>query len=494
MSLPKASVGRNSVPFQQNLPDKETLWQQTYLEAFHRNYDSVQRWTRWKDDHEHVKCALETLPNKLSHEVVIPFGSKALMKAKLVHTNEILTCIGGSYFVKQTAKQGVAMCERRIKQSEEMLSKLETERTLLSNRQTVPKLEEAFPNDDTKEIIEEYNEEAEAEWRRQHREREAEYRRKLSELRKVQVEKPPLQTEEDIFRRLDELELEEELNDELERLHAEYEADYENNDEEDEGESSEDEEDNENEDDESLASSPEQDIGNPKSELPLRKPDSKNPSDYEKTTVESSGPENYRPLGIPNYSLSPSCREAWTEETPVDFEALKKTRRISFADEASQSKLKNNVEEEASIYIRFNHSEQPSYVSTGTVPEATPPQDQEKPKYLTPADIYNKHKILHSPQPKSILKKSSSYPEKFQGGRAKPIQASASFGSCLGITFADSKEEDGGPNYQPVRDLSHLPPVLCDVQESATSASQSNSQETSQRPVSRFKQARQKRQ
>ena len=85
------------------------------FQAFHQNYESVQRWTRWKEDHERVKTTLSTLPDRLSHDVVIPFGSKALMKAKLVHTNEVLTCIGSSWFVKQTATQGMAMCDRRIK-------------------------------------------------------------------------------------------------------------------------------------------------------------------------------------------------------------------------------------------------------------------------------------------------------------------------------------------------------------------------------------------
>lgn len=47
-----------------------------------------------------------------------------------------------------------------------MLKKLDDEKILLSNRQRLPKLEEAFPSDDTKEIFEAYNEEAEAEWRR----------------------------------------------------------------------------------------------------------------------------------------------------------------------------------------------------------------------------------------------------------------------------------------------------------------------------------------
>lgn len=53
-----------------------------------------------------------------------------------------------------------------LAESDDMLKKLEKERTLLTDRQTVPKVEEAFSGDDTKEIVEEYNEEAEAEWRR----------------------------------------------------------------------------------------------------------------------------------------------------------------------------------------------------------------------------------------------------------------------------------------------------------------------------------------
>lgn len=85
-----------------------------FHQAFQKNYEAVQRWTRWKEDHERVKSNLATLPDKILHDVVVPFGSKALMKAKLVHTNEVLTCIGSSWFVKQSAKQGIEMCERRI--------------------------------------------------------------------------------------------------------------------------------------------------------------------------------------------------------------------------------------------------------------------------------------------------------------------------------------------------------------------------------------------
>lgn len=50
----------------------------------------------------------------------------------------------------------------------------------------------------------------------QHRKREKEYHQKLAELK--EKEKIDIRTEEDIFKRLDELELQEELEDEICRL------------------------------------------------------------------------------------------------------------------------------------------------------------------------------------------------------------------------------------------------------------------------------------
>lgn len=493
MSLPQSSIGIHSTHFPQRLPDKETLWQNSYIEAFQKNYESVQRWTRWKEDHEAVKTALSTLPDQLSHEVVIPFGTKALVKAKLVHTNEILTSIGGSYFVKQSAKQGIALCDRRISDSEEMLKKLEGERTLLSNRQTLPKLEEAFP-DDTKEIIEEYNEEAEAEWRKQHRKKEAEYRRKLADLREKQRENPQIKTEEDIFRRLDELELEEELNDELERLHAEYEADYENNNEDDDGESSEDEETGDSDNGDSV-------------KIPIFSKQSSTVVEVESDNVHSVNTllhnrkeintdihcsKSSKSLDIPSSSLSPL--EAWGENSSVKFETGKKSRRISFADESQKLPVvcKDKLEEvklDERIYVRFQHSNEPPKQPLSQSASLRMEKDESS-LYLTPADIYNSYKSnLKSPSPKSILKKSSSYPDKFQNKKQeKPIQTSASFGSEFGLkSFSSSEEdEDVTVNYQQARDLSHLPPVLCDVQESTTKQLQRSAQEPSQRPVSQI--------
>lgn len=45
---------------------------------------------------------------------MIPIGKRALMKGRLIHTNEILAFLGDGYFAKYSASGAVALCERRI--------------------------------------------------------------------------------------------------------------------------------------------------------------------------------------------------------------------------------------------------------------------------------------------------------------------------------------------------------------------------------------------
>lgn len=46
---------------------------------------------------------------------MVPIGKRALMKGKLIHTNEVLASLGDGYFAKYTAEGAAALCERRIK-------------------------------------------------------------------------------------------------------------------------------------------------------------------------------------------------------------------------------------------------------------------------------------------------------------------------------------------------------------------------------------------
>lgn len=107
-------------------------------------------------------------------------------------------------------------------------------------RQILPAEYDVFGEEDKKDIFEHWNEDKLNEWKSkniyiffqetslsckilklilfvvQHRQREKEYHQKLAELR--QKKKTDIRTEEDLFKRLDELELEEELQDEMYRL------------------------------------------------------------------------------------------------------------------------------------------------------------------------------------------------------------------------------------------------------------------------------------
>lgn len=62
-----------------------------------------------------VREGLKVLPNNLSVNCMVPIGKKALMKGKIVHTNEIMVCLGDGYFVKYSAPQAIELCNRRIK-------------------------------------------------------------------------------------------------------------------------------------------------------------------------------------------------------------------------------------------------------------------------------------------------------------------------------------------------------------------------------------------
>ncbi|KMQ91122.1 unconventional prefoldin rpb5 interactor [Lasius niger] len=100
-----------------------------------------------------------------------------------------------------------------------MLENLQAERNLYEMRQYLPLKHDIFGEEDRKDILEHWNEDKLDEWKLQHRQREKEYHQKLAKLR--EKEKTNIHTEEDLFKRLDELELEEELKDEICRLEAE---------------------------------------------------------------------------------------------------------------------------------------------------------------------------------------------------------------------------------------------------------------------------------
>lgn len=171
--------------------------------------DEIDKWKKLNNDYENLSSRLLTLPNKITHEVMVPFGPMAFMPGQLVHTNEILVLLGDNWFAERSAKQAAEIVTRRKKAIEKQLSDLRLQKNLLINRTSftdeIQNLSEG--SGDIKEINEKYDEEKEKKWKIQHKKNVKKYHK---ELQKKKLENPDkdekVQTDQSIWERLDELE------------------------------------------------------------------------------------------------------------------------------------------------------------------------------------------------------------------------------------------------------------------------------------------------
>ncbi|XP_050492822.1 unconventional prefoldin RPB5 interactor-like protein [Bombus huntii] len=194
---------------------RRLLLDEALAKGIQQNEEQCKIWTTYKKGHQKVAETLQTFQKDLYVNCMVPIGKRALMKGKLIHTNEILACLGDGYFAKYSASGAAALCERRIQKAEEMLKNLNKERDLYETRMMMIE-NNLFEDYAGGEIVEHWNEDQITEWKKKHREREREYHQKLAKLR--QEDRKKIETEDDLFNRLDQLEIEEELADELNRL------------------------------------------------------------------------------------------------------------------------------------------------------------------------------------------------------------------------------------------------------------------------------------
>uniref|UniRef100_G3WSW9 Protein phosphatase 1 regulatory subunit 19 n=1 Tax=Sarcophilus harrisii TaxID=9305 RepID=G3WSW9_SARHA len=75
-------------------------------------------------DYEALQERLNTLPDKLSYDIMVPFGSLAFMPGQLVNTNEVTVLLGDNWFCKCSAKQAVGLVEHRKKHVRKALEDL----------------------------------------------------------------------------------------------------------------------------------------------------------------------------------------------------------------------------------------------------------------------------------------------------------------------------------------------------------------------------------
>ncbi|XP_065518537.1 unconventional prefoldin RPB5 interactor 1 isoform X2 [Lathamus discolor] len=87
--------------------------------------EKIQHWKKVESDYEALQERLRTLPDKLSYDVMVPFGPLAFMPGKLVHTNEVTVLLGDNWFSKCSAKQAVELVEHRKKHVRKALDDLQ---------------------------------------------------------------------------------------------------------------------------------------------------------------------------------------------------------------------------------------------------------------------------------------------------------------------------------------------------------------------------------
>ncbi|KAM7057775.1 unconventional prefoldin RPB5 interactor 1 isoform 2-T2 [Molossus nigricans] len=75
--------------------------------------ERIQHWQKVDDDYSALQERLSVLPDRLSYNIMVPFGPFAFMPGKLVHTNEVTVLLGDNWFAKCSAKQAVGLVQHR---------------------------------------------------------------------------------------------------------------------------------------------------------------------------------------------------------------------------------------------------------------------------------------------------------------------------------------------------------------------------------------------
>ena len=148
-----------------------------------------------------LKSKLETLSDQMEHKVMVPMTSKAFMPGTLVHTNEIMVLLGDNWFIQTSAKKAAEIAGRRIKACDDILNNLEKELDLVEGWRKQAKI---FGKEQGEcvEIQEEFDDEAEKEWKKKHAE----------SVRKEKISQNQISnTDDDLWQRLEELEVQEAL-------------------------------------------------------------------------------------------------------------------------------------------------------------------------------------------------------------------------------------------------------------------------------------------
>ncbi|XP_072926217.1 unconventional prefoldin RPB5 interactor 1 isoform X1 [Hemitrygon akajei] len=200
--------------------------------------EKIEHWVKVQSDYEALQGRLKTLPDKLSYDVMVPFGPLAFMPGQLIHTNEVTVLLGDNWFAKCSAKQAVGLVEHRKQHVQKALDDLHKIMNnfesrihftdvdkLVNEKEDVVEIHEEIQNEDLepKDLNSKASLNLTGKRRIAHRPKE---NCKPKEIFVADLEvgdgdrdcKSSVLSEKELWARLDELEKQEEMQDEIDRL------------------------------------------------------------------------------------------------------------------------------------------------------------------------------------------------------------------------------------------------------------------------------------
>ncbi|KAF6777976.1 hypothetical protein AHF37_02263 [Paragonimus kellicotti] len=145
----------------------------------------------YKSEYESLMCKLKDLATSFSRSAYIPFGCKAFVPGKLVHTNEILVHLGGTdnLFAELSTQEALQLIERRVTRLDLTIKKLKQQKGLIEDRlkftkdfskvDRVSSCGDVAPDENEIEITERCDSDEERAWRNRHKEAKKREREKL---------------------------------------------------------------------------------------------------------------------------------------------------------------------------------------------------------------------------------------------------------------------------------------------------------------------------
>jgi unconventional prefoldin RPB5 interactor 1 len=94
----------------------------------------ISKWSQFQNDYRHLQTRLSTLPDRLTHECMVPFGKLAFIPGRIIHSNEILVLLGDNYFVERSCKQAIEIVNRRLVNIEENIDKHQKEKEIFNQQ------------------------------------------------------------------------------------------------------------------------------------------------------------------------------------------------------------------------------------------------------------------------------------------------------------------------------------------------------------------------